>query len=160
MNKTVDHRAGSLDQGRPALLRMVQKGCVTEADVAHLRRDIFADRAPTRTEIEDLFALDAIARPQDENWTEFFVEIVTDHVVWDMRPTGVVDEQHARWLIAKVDASQTAPSFAVLINVLDQAHRVPRWFAAAVRARAAAGWPSLATSFAMVPRLDDAVQAA
>ena len=159
MGKSVDY-AGRLDQGRPALLRLVQKGCVTVADVAHLRREVFADRAPTRIEIEDLFAIDAIARPQDLSWVEFFVEMVTDHVVWDIRPTGVLDETHAQWLIAKVDASQSASSFAVLVNILDQAHRVPRWFAAAVRARAAAGWPSLVSSFAMAPSVGEAIRAA
>ncbi len=91
------------------------------------------------------------------SWVEFFVETVTDHVVWDIRPTGVVDEKHAQWLIAKVDISRSASSFAVLVNILDQAHRVPRWFGAAVRARATAGWPSLVTSFAMPPVLAAAV---
>ena len=143
MNTTRQKTAGILDQGRPALLRLLQNGCVTSEDVAHLRRTVFSDRPPTRLEIEDLFAIDAVTRPALEAWVEFFVDIVTDHVVWDIRPTGVVDEAHAQWLIGKVDASQTMAGFAVLINVLDQAHRVPRWFAAAVRARAAAGWPSL-----------------
>ncbi len=143
MKNTKQKISGTLDQGRPALLRLVQNGCVTTADVAHLRRNVFSERPPTRLELEDLFAIDAIARPNQEAWIEFFVDTVTDHIVWDIRPTGVVDEAHARWLISKVDASQTVAGFAVLINVLDQAHRVPRWFAAAVRARAAAGWPSL-----------------
>ena len=143
MKNTKQKMVGVLDQGRPALLRLLQNGCVTTEDVTHLRRTVFSDRPPTRLELEDLFAIDAVARPAQDAWIEFFVDIVTDHVVWDMRPTGIVDEAHAEWLIRKVDVSRTIAGFAVLINVLDQAHRVPRWFAAAVRARAAAGWPSL-----------------
>ena len=144
MNNLKRKNAGSLDEGRPALLRLIQNGHVAATDVTRLRRDVFSERPATDLEIEDLFAIDAIARPTLDAWIEFFVDTITDHVVWDIRPTGVLEEHHARWLIAKIDAAQTVAGFAVLINVLDQAHRVPRWFSAAVRARAAAGWPSLA----------------
>ena len=34
-------------------------------------------------------------------------------------------------------------ALAVLVNVLAEAHRVPRWFLAAVRARATRGWPGV-----------------
>ncbi len=143
MNKTTKHRSGKLEQGRPMLLKLLERGTVTEADVVALRREVFTQHAPSRIEIEDLFAIDAVAQPKGEAWAEFFVETVTDFVVWGQRPTGLVEEADAHWLLTKVDAAKTASSFAVLVNILDQAHRVPRWFSAAVRSRATAGWPAL-----------------
>ncbi|HEX4765141.1 MAG TPA: hypothetical protein VH414_02585 [Lichenihabitans sp.] len=143
MKKIMEHRSGKLEQGRPMLLKLLERGAVTEADVVALRREVFAQHAPSRIEIEDLFAIDAVAQPKGEAWAEFFVEAVTDFVVWGQRPTGLVEEADAHWLLAKVDAAKTVSSFAVLVNILDQAHRVPRWFPAAVRSRAVAGWPGL-----------------
>ncbi len=146
MNNLKDQTKISVDLGRPAMLALLQKGWVDAADVARLRRDIFCDRSMSRIEVEDLFGLDAIVRPDLEAWVEFFVEAVTDHLVWDQRPTGVLEESQARWLIEKVDASKTGASFAVLVNILDDAHRVPGWFENAVKARALAEWPGLMTS--------------
>ena len=143
MNKITKHRSGKLEQGRPMLLKLLERGTVSEADVAVLRREVFAQHAPSRIEIEDLFAIDAVAQPKGEAWAEFFVEAVTDFVVWGERPTGLVEEADAHWLLAKADAAKTTSSFAVLVNILDQAHRVPRWFPGAVRSRATAGWPAL-----------------
>ena len=73
-------------------------------------------------------------------WTELFVELITDHVVWQARPTGVVSDEQAEWLLAKADECRSLEALAALVNVLAEAHRAPQWFVAAVRARAA-GWP-------------------
>ena len=137
----------NVDQGRPAMLALLQKGQVDAADITTLRREIFCDRSLSRIEIEDLFGVDAVVRPNHDAWVEFFVEVVTDHLVWDLRPTGIINEAQARWVIEKVDASRTAASFALLVNILDEAHQVPLWFAGAVRARAVANWPGLRASW-------------
>ena len=129
-----------LDGGPGVLMALVRKKMVTADDVTALRRDVFADRPLNRIDIEALFTLDRVARPQGDAWSQFLVEVVTDHVVWDARPTGVVDTAQAEWLLRRVDASKTLSSFAILVAILDEAHRVPHWFHAAVRARAAAEW--------------------
>lgn len=141
-NGTNENKTG-LDLGRPALLALLQKGSITPDDVAALRRDVFCDRSLSRTEIEDLFGLDAVLRPNSPAWTDFFVDAVTDHLVWDVRPTGILEEAQARWLIEKVDRCKTIASFAILINILDEAHRVPRWLEGVVRERAVAVLPGL-----------------
>jgi hypothetical protein len=76
-------------------------------------------------------------------WTEFFVEMITDHVVWQARPTGVVSDAQAEWLVKRADGCKTVEALAALVNVLAEAHRVPEWFVAAVRARASGGWPGV-----------------
>lgn len=151
MSKDNHHEMGtSVEKGRPAMLSLMQKGKMAPADVAVLRRELLVDRSPSRVEIEDLFGLDAVLRPEFDGWTDLLVEAVTDHLVWDLRPTGVLEESQARWLMAKVDASKTASSFAILINILDEAHRVPRWFESAVRHKAVATWPNLMSSIERV----------
>ena len=142
-NNGMSENKTGLDLGRPALLALMLKGSITPDDVAALRREVFCDRSVSRTEIEDLFGLDAVVRPTSPAWTDFFVEAVTDHLVWDVRPTGILEDVQARWLIDKVDRSKTVASFAILINILDEAHRVPRWFEGVVRESAVAVLPGL-----------------
>ena len=125
------------------LSEMVAQSCVTPRDVASLHRHLFAESSLDRAEAESLFDLERAALSRCDTWTAFFIEAVTDHVVWGERPTGRLDEGAARWLMAEVDATRTPASFALLVNILDEASGVPSWFPAAVRACAAAGWPGL-----------------
>lgn len=116
---------------------------VTDDEVASLHRHLFSDGSIDRHEAEALFDLERAALSRDERWARFFIEAVTDHVVWAARPTGRLAEEQADWLLAQADASRSPASFALLVNVLDEAAQVPAWFTAAVRSRAAAGWPGV-----------------
>ena len=136
--------AQTLDRGRAAVMETARRGEIIAEDVARLRRDIFADGVIDREEADALFALDRAISTKCPEWTEFFVEAITDHVVWQSRPTGVVNEAQGEWLIARADASANLSGLAVLVNVLAEAHRVPQWFLAAVRARAARDWAGVA----------------
>ena len=55
----------------------------------------------------------------------------------------MVDGAQAEWLLERVDSAKSVNALAVLVNVLVEAHRVPQWFVAAVRARAERGWPGV-----------------
>lgn len=110
---------------------------------ATLHRHLFAEGSLDRAEAEALFDLERAGLARGEAWASFFIGAVTDHVVWGARPTGRLDAAQAGWLLAQADAARTPASFALLVNVLDEAQDVPASFAAAVRARAAAGWPGL-----------------
>src|SRR5271155_1955705 len=98
-------------------------------DVAWLRREVFADGAVSREAADELFLVERAGVAQTPAWTELFVEMITEHVVWQSRPTGVVNEKQAEWLIERADSCAS-------VNVLAEAHRAPRWFLDAVRARA------------------------
>ena len=50
--------------------------------------------------------------------------------------TGIVNEKQAEWLIERADSCASVNALAALVNVLGEAHRAPRWFLDAVRARA------------------------
>jgi hypothetical protein len=142
--------ARALDRGRAAVLAAARKGAIDEGDVAALRREIFSDGFVSRDEADALFALDRATPVKCEAWTAFFVEAVTDHVVWQSRPTGVVNEAQGEWLIARADASANLCALAALVNVLAEAHRAPQWFLAAVKARAARGWAGVEEARAAV----------
>jgi len=152
--------ARELDAARLAILSLKDAAEITAADVANLRREVFADGSVSRDEADALFVLENSSSVKCAEWTGFFVEALTDHVVWQLRPTGVVNESQAEWLIAQVDNATTLPSFALLINVLAEAHRVPLWFLSAVKSRASR-WPGLAAAVsAAVDHASNSVQAA
>ena len=128
----------------PVALASIAGGSeMSRHDVASLHRHLFAEGSIARAEAEALFDLERVALSRCDAWTSFFIQAVTDHVVWGERPTGRLDDAQADWLIAQVDAARTPAAFAVLVNVLDEAQSSPSWFPGAVRARAVAGWPGL-----------------
>ena len=131
----------AITQGRIAMT--TETAATTIPAPASLHRHLFAEGSLDRAEAESLFDLERAALSRCDAWTSFFIQAVTDHVVWGARPTGRLDDGQADWLIAQADATRTPASFALLVNVLDEAQAVPSWFVGAVRARAVAGWPGV-----------------
>jgi hypothetical protein len=129
------------DERRSVITALTQRdAALTGSDVRQLRRALFEDEAVSRDEAIALFALEQAQRqaqhPPCAEWTAFFIECLTDHVVWQARPTGIISNEQAEWLSLQADAVNSLNSFALLANVLAEAHRAPQWFVAAVRARA------------------------
>lgn len=141
MHKYSETKSSFVDDIKSQLDILAGQGAIGERDVMGLRRAVAAGAPMEREHIEAMFRLGTRVRPGCDAWTDFLVDTVTDFVVWDQRPTGLLDESNAQWLVALVDSARCATALAVLINVLDVATRVPRWFVAAVRARAVEGWP-------------------
>ena len=129
----------TVDRSRSIISAMILGRKVTAMDVAWLRREVSPRAKLPATPPTNCLRSSARGRQRPE-WTELFVEMITEHVVWQSRPTGVVSEAQAEWLIERCDACASVNALAVLVNVLGEAHRAPRWFLAAVRARAAKGW--------------------
>lgn len=111
---------------------------LTSAEIRQLRRALFEDEGVSRDEAAALFDLDRTQGAACPEWTEFFVECLTDHVVWQARPTGVLNNEQAEWLLGEADKAASLASFALLANVLAESHRAPQWFLDAVRTRARA----------------------
>ena len=135
--------AFKVDRSRSIISAMIFGRKVSAMDVAWLRREVFADGMVSLEEADELFALERAGVAVGREWTEFFVEMITDHVVWQSRPSGIVSENQAEWLIERADSCASVNALAVLVNVLSEAHRAPRWFLAAVRGRARRGWPGV-----------------
>jgi hypothetical protein len=142
-----------LDRGCAAITALISAGEVRSEDVARLRRMIFADISVGRAEAEAMFAIERSAVPKCKEWTALFVEAITDHIVWQARPTGVVNTPQAEWLIQQADQTRSLNAFAALVNVLAEAHRVPGWLPAAVKGRVGAGWAGLKDALHEAERL-------
>lgn len=114
------------------------KKSLSAAEVRQLRRALFEEAGLSRDEAAALFELDRAQGACAPEWIAFFVGCVTDLIVWQSRPTGVVNGEQAEWLLAHADAGKTLSAFALLANVVAEAHCAPAWFIDAVRGRAAA----------------------
>ena len=123
----------AIDRSRTIISAMILGHRVTAQDVAWLRREVFADGEVTREAADELFAVARARMDNAPEWTEFFVELITDHVVWQTRPTGIVTDEQAKWLLQRADECRSLEALAALVNVLAEAQRAPQWFVAAVR---------------------------
>ncbi|MBB4198092.1 hypothetical protein CCR94_20600 [Rhodoblastus sphagnicola] len=104
--------------------------------VRQLRRALFEDEVLARPEAEALFALERAQKGRaGRDWTKFFVETLTDHLVWRGQPGKILDHETARWLIVEADRNLTPAVYALLAHVLAEAESAPAWFVEAVRAR-------------------------
>ncbi len=118
-------------------------------------RQMYAALVPTRTSLAVLFALDAAQTAATDQWVSFFIETASAQLIWDQRPTGVLSEQDAVWLLARFDEAPTLSVMALLVRVVDEAHRMPTWLPAAVRHRAALFRSAAATATGLTtPRKD------
>jgi len=133
----------AVDRCRTIITAMIHGRCVRAQDVAWLRREVFADGDVNREAADELFAVSRAGMNNAPEWREFFVEMITEHVVWQARPTGVVSEAEAEWLLARADECGSVEALAALVNVLAEAHRAPQWFVAAVKARTRGSWPGI-----------------
>jgi hypothetical protein len=115
-------------------------GNVSEIDARRLRRE-FATQEISRDAADALFAVEYLGGRKSPEWTEFFADAIVDHIVWQSRPTGIVNDAQAEWLIERADACKSMGALAVLVAVLTEAHSAPEWLASVVRDRAAA-WPA------------------
>jgi hypothetical protein len=133
----------AIDRSRTIISAMIHGRRMTAQDVAWLKREVFADRKVSREAADELFAVARAGMDNSPEWTEFFVDMITEHAVWQVEPTGVLDNGEAEWLLARADECGSVEALAALVNVLAEAHRAPQWFVTAVRARASGGWPCL-----------------
>jgi hypothetical protein len=132
----------AIEKSRTIISAMILGRKVTAQDVVWLRREVFAEGEVTRETAEELFAVARAGMSNAPEWTELFVELITDYVVWQSRPTGIVTDANAEWLIARADTCKSIEALAAMVNVLAEAHRAPQWFVTAVRARATQ-WPGV-----------------
>ena len=133
----------TIDRSRTIISAMVLGRRVSAQDVAWLRREVIADREVTREAADELFAVARADLDNAPEWKEFFIETIAEHVFRRAEPVGVVSEERAAWLLARVDECKSLEALAALVNVLAEAHSVPRWFLAAVRERTVGGWQSV-----------------
>ncbi|WP_181705247.1 hypothetical protein [Chthonobacter rhizosphaerae] len=125
----------------PAVLSLVRKGRIDPEDVQRLRATVYGKVIVTREEAEWAFALDERVPETCPEWTGFFVEMVTDFVVWQEQPRGYVTPAATAWLVGAVsdrNLVKTRSELEVLIRVLEAAQSSPPELSAFVLRQVAA----------------------
>jgi hypothetical protein len=140
--------AFEVDRSPTIITALACGGMVSRLDIAWLRREVFRDGRVSRQQAEDLFAVARSGASKAPEWSAFFVEMITEHLLDGPRGSGVVTREDADWLIGEVDRTMTTEALAALASVLAEARRAPKWLIAAARARAAGGWPGVREALA------------
>jgi len=82
--------------------RIVAAGRITHQDVRALTRHVLPDGLTSRDEADMLIALDRCVTATDDAFADYLVASVVDFAVWGERPTGYIDADVARWLVASL----------------------------------------------------------
>jgi hypothetical protein len=110
------------------VVEIAAKSCVGADDVLRLRREVFRDGVVDRVEAEAAFRLDRACARKDQAWIEFYVDALTDYLVWKAQPRGYVSDENAQFLIdhivhdGKVDETT---ELELLVNVIHWAQSCP-----------------------------------
>jgi len=104
---------------------ILAKGRIDAADVLMLRRRVFLKGVVTPADAEMVFVLnDRLQGATDESWPPFFVEALTDYIVFQAQPRGYISEDNADWLIARVSRAghvDTVAELELLVSALERA---------------------------------------
>lgn len=113
---------------RELALQAAADGVIGADEILELRQAGWADGRIDPEEAEALFiANDRIAEPSAQ-WTEFFVEALSEFIVNTVEPKGYVDQIMADELIERIDRDGRIASpteLELLVKVLEKATSVP-----------------------------------
>ncbi len=105
-------------------------GVIDEQEVKQLREFLYADGVIDKEEADFLFELnDAVSGKENHaSWAVLFVEAITSFLLEDETSPGEVDEDEAKWLIAKIqgDGKLDEIESALLNNLKAKAKKLPK----------------------------------
>lgn len=107
---------------------IVARGTIKDSDIAAFRRVLYEDGVISADEAELLFSLDEGCAIKAAAWAGFFVEGVTDFIVYQERPQGYLTSVNAHWLIDRISKDGKVDSktdLELVVNVLDKARWAP-----------------------------------
>lgn len=103
-------------------------GAIAADEILALRGEGWSNGAIDADEAEAIFVLnDHLAEPSAQ-WSEFFVEALSEYVVNGLMPRGYVDDGQADWLIERIDQDgriETMTELELLVRVLEKALGAP-----------------------------------
>lgn len=108
--------------------KIVSRGSLEGGDIRALRRIFYEDGIVTAEEAELLFQLNAACRLKPADWADFFIEAITDYLVFQERPQGYLTSANASWLIERISDDGRVGSrteLELLVNVLAKARWAP-----------------------------------
>lgn len=93
-----------------------------------MRRIFYEDGIVSAEEAKLLFDINDACKVHPTDWSEFFVEAITDYLVLQERPQGYLTADNASWLIDRISRDGRVDSkteLELLVNVLDKARWAP-----------------------------------
>lgn len=108
--------------------RAAADGQVTAEELLALRREGWGDGIITRAEAEALFALNNALTARSEEWCDFFVEAIGEHVLNGAPPRLQCSDAEAAWLIGQIDHDGVTESMAELecmVRIIERAENTP-----------------------------------
>jgi len=105
--------------------RVLESKRISEYDIQILQRSILEDGIASWDEADVLIALDRAIGTAHPAWAAYLTGAVVDFVVWTSRPTGVVDADMARWLVASLGCGTgpTDTAARIAFEVVKEAER-------------------------------------
>ncbi|MFZ1743501.1 MAG: hypothetical protein WAT93_11625 [Pontixanthobacter sp.] len=103
-------------------------GVVTPDELLSLRQLGWGDGKIHREEAEAIFAINRTLSEPSVEWTDFFVEALSEFVLNGTEPRGYCDEAEAEWLIGALDYDgrlETMAELELLARVMERAGNVP-----------------------------------
>lgn len=108
--------------------KLISKSSITADDVVHLRREVWSNGIVDRSDAEALLALDHGCDDKDPAFTAFYIEALTDYMVWQADPPKYISEENAQFLIDNVVKNgriDSGSELMMLANVLYWALSAP-----------------------------------
>jgi hypothetical protein len=97
-------------------------------DVLAIRRAVWPDGAVARAEAEAIVELHRLAREPGVEWSDFFIEAITDHVLNATEPRSYVDDDTAAWLTSQIGKGGGAigpVELELVVKILENALNAP-----------------------------------
>ena len=92
-----------------------------------LRAQVWGDGSVSAPEAEKLFDMNRSVEPSPE-WTDFFVEALSEYMLSQGEPRGYVTEDEATWLIRQVNRDgevETGAELELIVKLLEHAEYAP-----------------------------------
>jgi hypothetical protein len=104
-------------------------GVIDEAEVQQLREVLYADGKIDKEEAEFLFELNDAVSGKDNHpsWEALFIEAITSFLLEDETSPGEIDDEEAKWLLAKIqgDGQLDGTEKSLLDNLKAKAKSFP-----------------------------------
>lgn len=108
---------------------LLADGIIDEQEVKQLKELLYADGVIDVEEANFLFELnDAVSENNNhESWESLFVNAISDYLLMDEISPGIVDEEEAKWLLAKIqgDGKLDKIEESLLKNLKAKATSIP-----------------------------------
>jgi hypothetical protein len=100
---------------------------IGEQELRQLRAEVWANGSVSASEAEKLFEMNRTVAPTNE-WTDFFVEAISEFMLSQGEPRGYVTEDEANWLIRHINEDghvETHAELELIVKLLEHAEYAP-----------------------------------